>query len=53
MPQAHRLLDPDFAKFTWEKENLLAEGPTRKKYIEALRQADKHDYTALAAFVRS
>jgi Fic-DOC domain mobile mystery protein B len=40
-------------KFTWGKENLLAEGPTRKKYIEALRQADKHDYTALAAFVRS
>jgi Fic-DOC domain mobile mystery protein B len=40
-------------KFTWGKENLLAEGPTRKKYIEALRQADKQDYIALAAFVRS
>lgn len=41
------------SKFTWGKENLVAEGLTRKKYIEALKQADKHDYTALAAFVRS
>ncbi|MDR3476861.1 MAG: mobile mystery protein B [Gammaproteobacteria bacterium] len=40
-------------KFTWGKESLIGEGPTRTKYIEALRQADKHDYSKLAAFVRS
>lgn len=40
-------------KFTWGKQKLDTEGPTRKQYIDALRDADKHDYRALALFVRS
>ena len=40
-------------KFTWGKESLTGEGPTRTKYIEALRDADKRDYSKLAAFIRS
>jgi Fic-DOC domain mobile mystery protein B len=40
-------------RFTWGKERLEAEGPVRKKYISALQDADKHDYAALAEFVRS
>jgi Fic-DOC domain mobile mystery protein B len=41
------------SRFSWGKNTLIKEGPTRKKYIEALRNADKHDYTALSEFVRS
>lgn len=40
-------------RFTWGKQRLEAEGPVRKKYIHALQDADKHDYAALAKFVRS
>lgn len=40
-------------RFTWGKERLEAEGPVRKKYINALKDADKRDYFALAALVRS
>lgn len=40
------------SRFTWGKQKLENEGATRKQYISALRDADKHDYTALAAFVR-
>jgi Fic-DOC domain mobile mystery protein B len=38
--------------FTWGKQE-FEEGPTRKQYIDALKDADKRDYTALAKFVRS
>lgn len=41
------------ARFTWGKQKLEPEGPIRTQYINALRQADKHDYSALAVFVRS
>lgn len=41
------------SRFSWGKQKLDAEGPIRKQYIAALRHADKHDYTALASFVRS
>jgi Fic-DOC domain mobile mystery protein B len=41
------------SRFTWGKQRLEAEGPVRKKYINALQHADKHDYAALAEFVRS
>jgi Fic-DOC domain mobile mystery protein B len=41
------------SRFSWGKQKLEAEGPTRKKYIAALRNADKQDYSALAEFVRS
>lgn len=40
-------------RFTWGKKKLEAEGPTRKQYIDALKNADKHDYKTLATFVRS
>lgn len=40
-------------RFTWGREILEIEGPMRKQYIDALRAADKHDYAALANFVRS
>jgi Fic-DOC domain mobile mystery protein B len=40
-------------RFTWGRQRLETEGPIRKKYIDALRNADKHDYTGLAEFVRS
>lgn len=40
-------------RFTWGRKKLDAEGPMRKQYIDALRYADRHDYSALAAFVRS
>lgn len=40
-------------RFTWGENNLLKEGPTRRQYIDALKKADKHDYKALAAFVKS
>lgn len=40
-------------RFTWGKQQLEKQNPARKKYIEALRAADKHHYVALAEFVRS
>jgi Fic-DOC domain mobile mystery protein B len=41
------------AKFTWGKDSLEKSGSTRKKYIDALRAADKLNYESLAKFVRS
>ena len=43
----------DTEAFTWGNGNLMDAGKTRKQYIEALRAADKHDYTLLKKFVRS
>jgi Fic-DOC domain mobile mystery protein B len=40
-------------RFTWGRQKLETEGPVRKQYIHALQNADKHDYAALANFVRS
>jgi len=40
-------------RFTWGCGNLLTAGDCRQQYITALRAADRHDYTALLAFVRS
>jgi len=39
--------------FTWGGENLVNRGDCRKRYIEALRAADRKDYAPLLAFVRS
>lgn len=39
--------------FTWGSQILTNPGGTRKKYIEALKKADKQNYTELAIFVRS
>lgn len=40
-------------RFSWGSGNLVNAGDCRQKYINALRAADRHDYTALLAFVRS
>jgi len=41
------------SRFTWGEHKLENEGTTRKQYIRALKDADRHDYAALAEFVRS
>lgn len=41
------------SRFTWGEHKLENEGTTRKQYIRALKDADRHDYSALAEFVRS
>lgn len=40
-------------RFTWGSRNLIGTGECRKKYIDALRSADGHDYRLLLAFVRT
>lgn len=40
-------------RFSWGRENLQSNRTTRQTYINALRSADRHDYSPLAAFVRS
>lgn len=40
-------------RFTWGREDLANHSETRKKYIEALREADKHNFDPLLEFVRS
>lgn len=40
-------------RFTWGSQKLEAEGPLRKQYIDALREADKHNYVSLSEFVRT
>jgi Fic-DOC domain mobile mystery protein B len=47
------LLQTGQTRFSWGTQKLDAEGPIRKQYIDALRNADKHDYKKLAEFVRS
>ncbi len=47
------LIQAGKSRFTWGNKRLEAEGPVRNKYIEALREADKHSYSALATFVRA
>ena len=43
----------DRRRFTWGRVNLTDASETRKKYIDALRAADNHDYGPLMKFVRS
>jgi Fic-DOC domain mobile mystery protein B len=40
-------------RFSWGRANLQAVGDVRKRYIEALRAADRHDIGPLAKFARS
>lgn len=40
-------------RFSWGQENLTNAGECRRRYIEALQAADRHDYGPLLAFVRS
>ena len=41
------------ARFTWGGANLRAAGDARKRYVEALHAADKHDLEPLIRFARS
>jgi len=40
-------------RFTWGSANLQEGGEDKKKYIEALKAADNHDYAPLIKFARS
>ena len=40
-------------KFSWGRGDLRSVNETRRAYIEALRQADRHDLEMLIAFARS
>jgi len=40
-------------RFSWGSGNLVNAGECRQQYINALRDADRQDYAALLAFVRS
>lgn len=40
-------------RFSWGQKNLASAGECRRRYIEALQAADRHDYGPLLAFVRS
>ena len=39
--------------FSWGAEDLVGDGEARSAYINALRAADRGDYTSLIAFVRT
>ena len=39
--------------FTWGNANIDNQGDVRSQYIQALRQADNHDYQGLIAFVNT
>ncbi|KYG71934.1 cell filamentation protein Fic [Roseivirga spongicola] len=39
--------------FTWGSTNIDNQGNVRSQYIQALRQADNHDYSGLVEFVRT
>lgn len=39
--------------FTWGSANLVDVGEARRRYIDALRAADAHDYRPLLGFVRT
>lgn len=47
------LVRNELPRFTWGNQKLETKSITRECYIEALREADKRDYSKLAAFVRS
>ena len=47
------LVEAGVSPFSWGGHRLEAAGPVRKQYIAALKKADTHDYSALAAFVRA
>jgi Fic-DOC domain mobile mystery protein B len=40
-------------RFSWGSSSLRAADKTRQAYIEALKAADNHDFTALSSFARS
>ncbi len=40
-------------KFSWGGKNLVKAGDCRRRYIQALKAADKHDYSLLLKFAKS
>lgn len=46
------LVNHHLPKFTWGQDNLTASTQTRKIYIQALREADRHNFIPLFDFVR-
>jgi len=40
-------------RFSWGSSNLVNAGECRQQYIDALRAADRHDYSKLLVFVRT
>ena len=46
-------MDMGRERFSWGSVNLQSAGDVRRRYIAALRAADKHDVTPLVAFARS
>jgi Fic-DOC domain mobile mystery protein B len=47
------LVEHGAGRFTWGAGNLVNENETRLRYLAALREADRKNYAALMAFVRS
>jgi Fic family protein len=45
------LVNSKLPRFTWERDNLSQAGETRKRYLDALKAADKNDYSKLFAFL--
>ena len=46
------LIKAGLEPFTWGADDLVAAGAVRTRYIDALRQADKRNYSLLMDFVR-
>lgn len=46
------LINHQHPKFTWGQGHLIAPTQTRKAYIRALREADRHNFVPLFNFVR-
>ena len=40
-------------RFTWGRRDLIADGQARRRYLEALREADQNHFDALIEFSRS
>ena len=47
------LINLEEDRFSWGSGDLYKENEVRKKYIESLQLADKHDFSELIEFVRS
>lgn len=41
------------SRFNWGNTNLINKSMIRQNYLQALREADKHNYKLLCDFVRS
>lgn len=47
------LIKNNAPRFSWGRTSLSASSDVRKKYIQALQAADKHNYTFLLDFIRA